>query len=106
MQELIDTIKQYQVQNGTEFDPQIILFKLSNCGVCKALEAELMVDGWSYESFDCMNSKHSDIADTLEDKLQTDKYPIICITYPEAKILTTNDLDPNKSVYKQVTLHL
>ena len=28
MIELIDTIKQYQLQNGTEFDPQIILFKL------------------------------------------------------------------------------
>jgi glutaredoxin len=106
MIELIDTIKQYQLKNGSEFDPQIILFKLSNCAVCKSLENELMVDGWSYETFDCLNSKHSDIADMLEETLQTNTYPIICITYPEPKILTIQDFDTNKSVYKQLTSYL
>lgn len=114
--ELIENVKTYQTQNGTEFDPQIILFKLSGCKKCKELETELMVDGWSYESFDCNTDTHSDIADKIEATLKTQTYPICFITYPKNKILlpqsgitdkqVITNLNPNQSIYKQLTPHL
>lgn len=113
---LIENVKRYQVQNGTEFDPQIIIFKLHGCKICKSLETELMVDGWSYETFDCMDEKHNEMADELESTLETNHYPIILVTYPETKIITPaspirdkkliTNLNPNVSIYKQLTPHL
>lgn len=116
IEKLIERVQDYQKQNGTEFDPQIILLKLSGCKVCKSLETDLMLDGWSYESFDFMDSKHENLADEIETILDTNSYPIICITYPETKIicpessvrhekLITN-LNPNISIYKQLISHL
>jgi glutaredoxin len=116
MEQLINQAIQYQRDNGTEFDPQIILFKLHGCKVCKSLESELMVDGWSYESFDCMDSKHEQFADYLESELQSQSYPIVFITYPETKILHTDSpvrheklispLNPKQTIYNQLTPHL
>lgn len=116
IEQLIDKVQQYQEQNGTEYKPQIILFKLHGCKVCKSLESELMVDGWSYEVFDCMDSKHESIADELESTLQSNSYPIIFITYPETKIVHTDspvrhpqlitNLNPQVSIYTQLTPHL
>jgi glutaredoxin len=116
IENLIERVKSYQVQHGTEFDPQIIIFKLHGCKVCKSLETELMVDGWSYETFDCMNDEHADMADELEQTLETNHYPIILITYPETKIITPaspirhekliTNLNPNITIYKQLTPHL
>jgi len=112
---LINKVRSYQGEKGTEFDPQIILFKLSGCSKCKELEAELIVDGWSFESFDCNMSDHNDIADELELTLKTNAYPIIFITYPETKIIVNTSgvidekviiLNPNLSNYKQLTHHL
>ena len=116
IENLIERVKSYQVQHGTEFDPQIIIFKLHGCKVCKSLETELMVDGWSYETFDCIDEKHNNIADELEEQLQTNNYPIIFITYPATKIVTPaspvrhekliTNLNPNVTIYKQLTSHL
>lgn len=116
LEQLIDNVKTYQQQNGKEFDPQIIIFKLHGCKVCKSLETELMVDGWSYETFDCMNDEHSTLADELEATLETNHYPIIFVTYPETKIITPassvrhekliTNLNPNVTIYKQLTPHL
>lgn len=112
---LINKVHGYQREKGTEFDPQMILFKLSGCSKCKELEAELMVDGWSYEVFDCNQNEHSDIADEIESTLKTNAYPIIFITYPETKIIVNTSgvnnekviiLNPNISFYKQLTVHL
>jgi glutaredoxin len=113
---LIERVKGYQVEKGTEFDPQIIIFKLHGCKICKSLETELMVDGWSYETFDCINDEHSEIADELESTLETNQYPIILVTYPQAKFITPaspirdgkliTNLNPNVTVYKQLTPHL
>ena len=114
--ELIENVRAYQKHNGMEFDPQVILFKLSGCKKCKELETELMVDGWSYESFDCNTDEHADIADILEEQLKSNTYPIVFITYPEPKVLlpqspildkkVITNLNPNQSIYKQLTPHL
>jgi len=116
IENLIERIKEYQRENGTEFDPQIILFKLHNCKVCKSLESELMIDGWSYEAFDCMKPEHEAIADEIEEVLQSNNYPIVLVTYPETKIITPNspvrhekvitNLNPSKTIYVQLTPHL
>jgi glutaredoxin len=116
IEQLINTVKEYQVKNGVEFDPQIIVFKLHNCKVCKSLESNLMVDGWSYETFDCLDSKHNDIADHVEDVLQSNNYPIVFVTYPETKILIPEspvrheklitNLNPELSIYEQLINHL
>lgn len=113
---LIERVQEYQKNNGEEFEPQIILFKLHNCKVCKSLESELMIDGWSYESFDCMDDKHEAIADEIEGILQSNSYPVIFINYPEVKIIHTDspirhsklisNLNPNITIYKQLTPHL
>lgn len=116
IEKLIERIQEYQKNNGTEYEPQIILFKLSGCNVCKSLETNLMIDGWSYESFDFMEDKHSDMADEVEMILNSNHYPIVCITYPETKIiipespvrhdkLITN-LNTEISFYKQLIPHL
>lgn len=106
MEALINKVKRYQEVNGTEFDPQIVLFKLSGCSICKSFETELMIDGWNYEAFDCMEDKHSDLADELESTLNTNRYPIIFILYPEPKVITINDLDPDINIIKQISKHL
>jgi glutaredoxin len=106
MIELVNYIKNYQKEKGTEFDPQLIIFTLSGCPVCKSLISELMIDGYAYEEFDCNKDEHSDIADHLEDILNTNSYPIICITYPEPKVITMNQIDSKKPTYNQITEHL
>ena len=112
---LINKVRSYQGEKGTEFDPQIILFKLSGCSKCKELEAELIVDGWSYEAFDCNQNEHSNIADEIESTLKTDAYPIVFTLYPESKIIVNTSgvidksviiLNSNISFYKQLTVHL
>jgi hypothetical protein len=112
---LINKVRSYQGEKGTEFDPQIILFKLSGCSKCKELEAELMIDGWSYEAFDCNQNEHSNIADKIESTLKTDAYPIVFTLYPESKIIVNTSgvidksviiLNSNISFYKQLTVHL
>lgn len=103
---LIEQIIRYQKEKGTEFDPQLILFTLSGCPVCKEVLSELMIDGYSYETFDCNKDEHSDFADYLENTLNTNHYPIIYISYPESKIITVDDLDDKKPIYPQITEHL
>jgi glutaredoxin len=104
--DLIKKVITYQKEKGTEFDPQLILFTLHGCPVCKELTSNLMVDGYSYDTFDCNKDEHSDIADFLEDILNTNHYPIIFITYPENKVITMDMLDENKPIYPQITEHL
>lgn len=116
VEKLIEKVQMYQKNNGTEFEPQIIVFKLHGCKVCKSLESELMIDGWSYESFDCMESKHELIADEIEGILQSNSYPVIFINYPETKVIHTDspirhsklisNLNPQITIYKQLTPHL
>jgi glutaredoxin len=113
---LIEMVQEYQRNNGVEFEPQIVLFKLHGCKVCKSLESELMVDGWSYEVFDCMDGKHEHIADEIEGILQSNSYPVIFINYPETKVIHTDspirheklisNLNPEITIYKQLTPHL
>jgi len=116
VEQLIEKVQKYQKDNGTEFEPQVIVFKLHGCKVCKSLETDLMVDGWSYESFDCMDTKHELIADEIEGILQSNSYPVIFINYPETKVLHTDspirhsklisNLNPQITIYKQLTPHL
>ena len=106
MSNLTTYIKNYHKENGTEFDPQLIIFTLSGCPICTSLVTDLMIDGYAFEEFDCNKDKHSDIADYLENELKTNHYPIICITYPEEKIITVDQLDQNKPIYNQVTEQL
>jgi glutaredoxin len=106
MSNLTTYIKNYHKENGTEFDPQLIIFTLSGCPICTSLVTDLMIDGYAFEEFDCNKDKHSNIADYLEDELKTNHYPIIYITYPEEKIITVDQLDQNKPIYNQVTEHL
>lgn len=116
IEQLIDIIKQYQVTKGNEFDPQIILLKLSGCKVCKSLETDLMLDGWAYEAFDFIKSEHEEIADEVENTLQTNSYPIIVVTYPTSKIIVMSspvrhdkvitNLNPNQTIYEQLIHHL
>jgi len=103
---LIEEVIRYQKEKGTEFDPQLIIFTLHGCPVCKEVLSNLMIDGYSYESFDCNKDEHSEIADHLEDELFTNHYPIIFITYPEQRVITTDILDENKPVYPQITEYL
>ena len=103
---LIEEVIRYQKEKGTEFDPQLIIFTLHGCPVCKEIVSNLMVDGYSYEAFDCTKDEHSDFADFLEDILEVNRYPIIFITYPESKIITVNDINDNKPTYPQITEHL
>lgn len=112
---LIEKVQSYQREKGTEFEPQMVLFKLSGCSKCKEVETELMIDGWSYDTFDCNMDIHSDIADEIESTLKTDAYPIVFILYPEPKIIVNTSgvldksviiLNPNTSFYKQLTIHL
>jgi glutaredoxin len=104
--DLIEKVTKYQKEKGTEFDPQLILFTLSGCPICKEVLSNLMVDGYSYDSFDCNKDEHSDIADYLEEVLNTNQYPIIFITYPEPKIITVDTLNNNKPYYPQITQYL
>ena len=106
MESLITYITKYQKEIGTEFDPQLIIFTLSGCPICKEITTELTLDGYAFEEFDCNQDKYSDIADYLETVLETNSYPFIFITYPEPKVITTLTLDPNKSIYPQITEHL
>jgi glutaredoxin len=106
MTELINHIINYQNELGTESDPQLIIFTLSGCPICTSLVTDLMIDGYTFEEFDCNKDEHSSIADYLEDELKTNHYPIICITYPEKKMITTDQLNQNKSVYDQIIEHL
>ena len=99
-------IKNYQKEKGKEFDPQLIIFTLSGCPICKEVITELTIDGYSFEEFDCNKDKHSDIADHLEEVLKTNSYPFIFIIYPEPKIITTLDLNPKKPIYPQITEYL
>lgn len=103
---LIEAVIRYQKEKGEEFDPQLIIFTLHGCPVCKEVISNLMIDGYSYDSFDCMKEEHSDMADHLEEVLNTNHYPIIFITYPEPKIITVDMLDGNKQYYPQITEHL
>ena len=104
--QLVEMVTKYQKEKGTEFDPQLIIFTLHGCPICKEVLSNLMIDGYSYDSFDCMKDEHSDIADHLEEVLNTNQYPIIFITYPEPKIITVDNLDNNKQIYPQITEHL
>lgn len=106
MSSTIERIIQYQKEKGTEFNPQLILFTLSGCPVCKQLITELMLDGYSYEEFDCNTDEHSDIADYLESSLGTNHYPIIFISYPESKIIITEDMEEDVPVYIQISKYL
>jgi glutaredoxin len=106
MTELLEVVKRYQDENGTEFDPQLILFTLSGCPICGDIISNLKKDGYSYEEFDCNKDEHSDIADHLEDVLSVNRYPFIFITYPEPNIIITEMLDENKDIYPQITQYL
>jgi glutaredoxin len=106
MTELVNYITNYQKEIGTEFDPQLIIFTLSGCPICTGIVTDLMLDGYSYEEFDCNKDKHSNIADHLEEVLNTNTYPIICITYPEPRIITMVQLDSAKPIYNQITEYL
>jgi glutaredoxin len=106
MSTLTTYIKNYQKEKGKEFDPQLIIFTLSGCPICKEVITELTIDGYSFEEFDCNKDEHSDIADHLEDELNTNHYPIICITYPEEQIITSDQLDSDKPIYPQITENL
>ena len=63
-----------------------------------------------------MENKHSEIADEVEAILETNSYPIIIVTYPETKIISTDspvrheklitNLNPTISIYKQLMPHL
>jgi hypothetical protein len=75
-----------------------------------------MVDGWSYETFDCMDSKHEAIADEIEAYFESNSYPVIFITYPKPKVIHTDspvrhdqlisNLNPQVPIYRQLTPHL
>ena len=106
MFELLKKVKKYQDENGTMFDPQLILFTLSGCPICEEVTTNLKKDGYPFEEFDCNKDEHSDIADHLEDVLVTERYPIIFVTYPNPEIIIPEMIEENKDVYPQITQYL
>jgi glutaredoxin len=106
MIDLFNKVIKYQKVNGTESNPQIIMFKLAGCKKCKEVQVDLMINDADYDEFDCMNEKHEEIADEIETTLNINHYPILFITRPQHKIITTDDLKPEHSVYEQIKKYL
>ena len=106
MIDLFNKVIEYQKVNGTESNPQIIMFKLVGCKKCKEVQVDLMINDADYDEFDCMNEKHEEIADEIETVLNINHYPILFITRPQYKIITTDDLKSEHSVYEQIQKYL
>jgi glutaredoxin len=106
MIDLFNKVIEYQKVNGTESNPQIIMFKLAGCKKCKEVQVDLMINDADYDEFDCMNEKHEEIADEIEATLNINHYPILFITRPQYKIITTDDLKSEHSVYEQIQKYL
>jgi glutaredoxin len=106
MIDLFNKVIEYQKVNGTESNPQIIMFKLAGCKKCKEVQVDLMINDADYDEFDCMNEKHEEIADEIETVLNINHYPILFITRPQYKIITTDDLKSEHSVYEQIQKYL
>jgi glutaredoxin len=106
MIDLFNKVIKYQKVNGTESNPQIIMFKLAGCKKCKEVQVDLMINDADYDEFDCMNEKHEKIADEIETVLNINHYPILFITRPQYKIITTDDLKSEHSVYEQIQKYL
>lgn len=106
MIDLFNKVIEYQKVNGTESNPQIIMFKLAGCKKCKEVQVDLMINDADYDEFDCMNEKHEEIADEIETVLNINHYPILFITRPQYKIITTDDLKSKHSVYEQIQKYL
>ena len=106
MIDLFNKVIKYQKINGTESNPQIIMFKLAGCKKCKEVQVDLMINDADYDEFDCMNEKHEEIADEIETVLNINHYPILFITRPQYKIITTDDLKSEHSVYEQIQKYL
>jgi glutaredoxin len=82
------------------------MFKLAGCKKCKEVQVDLMINDADYDEFDCMNEKHEKIADEIETVLNINHYPILFITRPQYKIITTDDLKSEHSVYEQIQKYL
>jgi glutaredoxin len=106
MIDLFNKVIEYQKVNGTESNPQIIMFKLAGCKKCKEVQVDLMINDADYDEFDCIDSKHEEIADEIEATLNINHYPILFITRPQYKIITTDDLKSEHSVYEQIQKYL
>jgi len=106
MIDLFNKVIEYQKVNGTESNPQIIMFRLAGCRKCKEVQVDLMINDADYDEFDCMDEKHQEIADEVETTLNINHYPILFITRPQYKIITTDDLKPEHSIYEQIQKYL
>ena len=106
MIDLFNKVIKYQKVNGTESNPQIIMFKLAGCKKCKEVQVDLMINDADYDEFDCMEEKHQEIADEIEETLNINHYPIIFITRPQFKLITMDDIISEQSIYKQIKKYL
>jgi hypothetical protein len=49
MIDLFNKVIKYQKVNGTESNPQIIMFKLAGCKKCKEVQVDLMINDADYD---------------------------------------------------------